>query len=90
MNDLLARHINDLKTVRGAREAVADVAGEAPLGDLLTSDASPFEPAPLYNHTPKSQFTSIPPMKSSIISMLSKTHPVLPPTSFNNITLLFI
>jgi hypothetical protein len=34
MNDLLARHINDLKTVRGAREAVADVAGEAPLGDL--------------------------------------------------------
>ena len=34
MNDLLARHINDLKTVRGAREAVADVAGEAPLSDL--------------------------------------------------------
>ena len=34
MNDLLARHINDLKTVGLAREAVKDIAGEARLKDL--------------------------------------------------------
>ena len=34
MNDLLARHINDLKTVRGAKEVVQEIAGEAPLKDL--------------------------------------------------------
>jgi len=34
MNDLLARHINDLREVGLAREAVKDIAGEARLKDL--------------------------------------------------------
>ena len=34
MNDLLARHINDLKPVQLLRETTKDIAGEAPLEDL--------------------------------------------------------